>query len=147
MDQEALKKRLSRAKLVLGDIRETIGNFLQEYDPAPIGGVSHDFDFYSSTISGLTMFDAESKYLLPRIFCYMDDVIGSDIELYNDFTGERAAVHEFNAAHADRKLSPLYYLSAMNGQDIWRHQIWSFHYFTHPDYNKFVSEEDQQLPI
>jgi hypothetical protein len=147
MDQEALKKRLTRANLVLGDVRQTIGSFLDQYKPAPIGGVSHDFDFYSSTMSGLTLFDAEPRYLLPRIVCYMDDVIGSDVELYNDFTGERAAVHDFNATHADKKLSPLYYLTATNGLEAWHHQIWSFHHFSHPDYDRFVSEADQQLPI
>lgn len=147
MDEAALRKRLRRATLVLGDVRQTIGAFLQEHTPAPIGGVSHDFDFYSSTMSGMTLFDASPEHLLPRIVCYMDDVIGSDVELYNDFTGERAAVHDFNATHTDRKMSPLYYLTARGSHETWRHQIWSFHHFNHPDYDKFVSDENQQLPI
>ena len=136
-----------RAKLVLGDVAETSKTFFSDYNPAPIGAVSHDLDYYSSTVDGLKLFDAPDQYLLPRIFCYFDDVIGDDIVLYGDHTGERLAINEFNDRHTDRKLSPAYNLRVTLGFQPWHRQIWPLHIFTHVDYNKFISEEKQQLPL
>jgi hypothetical protein len=147
MDQRSLEARLKRAKLVLGNISETSKTFFSDYDPAPIGAVSHDMDFYSSTSDGLKIFEADDRYLLPRIPCYFDDVIGGDIELYGDHSGERLAIHNFNDRHTDRKLSPAYYLQANLGFQKWHHQIWPLHIFSHADYGKFISDEEQQLPL
>jgi hypothetical protein len=69
------------------------------------------------------------------------------VELYNDFTGARLAINEFNGLHHRAKLSPVYYLSAVPSPPPWHHQIWSLHYFDHPNYNTFVSEEEQQLGL
>jgi hypothetical protein len=146
MDTKTLKERLKRSTLILGNVRDTVTKFLSDHSPAPIGAVSFDLDFYSSTMDALKLFDAPITNLLPRVFCYFDDVIGGDIELYNDFTGERAAIHDFNATHADRKLSPAYYLTATAGP-VWHHQIWTLHNFNHPQYGYFVSAENQQLVV
>jgi hypothetical protein len=147
MDQQALQGRLKRAKLVLGDIRDTIHTFAGKYDPAPIAAVSHDLDFHSSTAAAFKLFELDSRFILPRMVVYFDDVIGTDMELYNDFTGQRCAIHEFNDSQASRKLSPLYYLSAKGVVTPWHSQMWSFHAFDHPDYNKFIDGENQQLPV
>jgi hypothetical protein len=147
MDQQALQLRLKRAKLVIGDIRDTIHTFAAQYNPAPIAAISQDLDFHSSTMAAFKLFDLDSQYLLPRMVVYFDDVIGGDMELYNDFTGQRGAIHEFNESHSSRKLSPLYYLGAKGITTPWHHQIWSFHAFDHPSYNRFIGEENQQLPI
>ena len=120
---------------------ETSKTFFAKYDPAPIGAVSHDLDFYSSTMEALKLFDAPDRYLLPRVFCYFDDVTGGDVELYNDHTGERLAIHDFNNGHSDRKLSPAYYLQATAGFQEWHYRIWTLHDFTHEDYGKFISAE------
>ena len=66
MDRGALQRRLKRAKLVIGDVRDTCANFLQEYQPAPIA--CHDLDYYSSTRDALTLFDAGSRHFLPRVY-------------------------------------------------------------------------------
>jgi hypothetical protein len=147
MDLEALKARLNRAKLVLGDITDTVTHFFRDYNPAPVGAVIHDFDFYSSTAAGLRMFDGDEKYFLPRIYCYFDDIIGTETSLYNDYTGERLAIREFNDAHPHKKLSPAYHLLARELVQPWYHQVFIYHDFRHPRYNDFVSEESQQLPI
>ena len=47
---------------------------------------------------------------LPRVFCYFDDVLGSEIELYNDYTGERLAINEFNNENDEIKFSKAYNL-------------------------------------
>lgn len=147
MDQEGLGSRLKRAKLVLGDVRITAVSFLDAFRPAPIGGVSHDLDFYSSTMDALKLFDAPDDFILPRVFCYFDDILGGETELYNDYTGERAAILDFNATHKNKKLSQAYYLQATASFQRWHHQIWILHNFNHRDYGKFIGQENQQLRL
>jgi hypothetical protein len=93
------------------------------------------------------MLEAGEKYYLPRVFCYYDDIIGTEIELYNDFTGERLAIHEFNLAHANIKFGLPYHLLAGKVVEQWHHRIWICHFFKHSRYNEFVGKEDQQLPL
>ena len=147
MDLPLLRSKLKRSKLVIGDTRETVYKFIEQFDPAPIGAISFDLDFYSSMVAALKILESGDKYLLPRMFVYFDDVVGRETELYNDFTGERLAIHEFNRDHESRKLSPLYYLRAMDPITWWHHHMWSFHAFDHPKYGQFVSEENQQIPL
>jgi hypothetical protein len=147
MDKAALESRLKRSKLVIGDVADTCATFIRDHNPAPIGAVAHDLDFYSSTVHGLKLFDESSAHLMPRMFCYFDDTVGSDVELYSDFTGERLAIEEYNAARSDRKIAVPHYLRAMEGLGTWRHQIWVCHLFHHPAYNRFVGEKNQQLPL
>ena len=59
------------------------------------------------------MFNVDDRYRLPRILCYFDDIIGGETELYNDFTGVRLAIREFNEA-GSKKLSPAYHLVTRN---------------------------------
>ena len=147
MDVPALEAKLKRSKLVLGNVADTVASFFEKYNPAPVGAISQDLDFYSSTVAALKLFDADRKRFLPRIPCYFDDTIGSDIELYNDYTGERLAIHEFNANHGSAKFSQAYYLLAAPNASVWHHQIWWLHYFDHPQYNTFISDENQQLNL
>src|SRR5206468_3382400 len=46
MDVERLQKRLSKAKLNLGSVENTIPEFIAS-SPAPVGFVSFDLDFYT----------------------------------------------------------------------------------------------------
>ncbi|HEV7138198.1 MAG TPA: hypothetical protein VGN43_16310 [Steroidobacteraceae bacterium] len=147
MDVPALQSRLTRSKLVFGEVSETIHSFFDKHDPAPVGAVSHDMDYYSSTLSALKLFDADPSRLLPRVVCYFDDIIGGDMELYNDFVGQRLAIHQFNSEHAKVKLSPIYYLTCRRPDIFWHHQMFSAHFFEHPLYSRFISAGDQQLPV
>jgi hypothetical protein len=147
MDEALLRRSLTRSTLILGNIRETIDRFMDTHDPAPIGAVSHDFDFYSSTVDGLRLFDAPANQFLPRVFCYFDDVIGDEMALYGDHTGERLAIEEFNRDHESRKLSPIHFLLARSHFSPWNRQMWALHLFDHPEYNTFVAASDQQLPL
>jgi hypothetical protein len=144
MDVESLKNKLKISKLVLGNITDTANNFFSKYNPAPVGAIINDFDFYSSTNVALSMISKNPNKYLPRVFCYFDDVIGSEDELYNDFTGERLSINEFNQKNNDIKISKAYNL-LVPGNEIWHHQIWHCHIFKHRDYNQFTSKEDQQL--
>lgn len=146
MDVPKLRSRIKKAKLVLGDIKDTSKDFFEKYNPAPIGAIAYDLDLYSSTVAALNMLWVGEKYYLPLVFCYFDDTIGSEIELYNDYTGERLTIHEFNHARKDIKFGLPYYLLAEKVVEAWYHRIWICHFFKHSRYNDFVSEEDQQLP-
>jgi hypothetical protein len=145
MDVSGLQSRLTMAKLVLGNVETTSRDFFTKYAPAPIGAVSYDLDYYSSTAVALKMLEAGDSYYLPRVFCYFDDTIGSEIELYNDYTGQRLAIDEFNREHGDIKLSLPYYLLAKRIVEPWYHQLRVCHFFKHSKYDEFVSAEDQQL--
>ena len=145
MDIPKLKSLLKRSTLILGNIKETSKSFFSDYSPAPIGAVFHDFDFYSSTKDSLQLFKASNEYFLPRVFNYFDDTIGGEIELYNDFTGERLAINEFNNESKDIKFSPAYHLITKQFNLKWHHQIWITHFFNHPKYNYFISEKNQQM--
>lgn len=143
MDVPGLQAKLKKAKLVLGNIKETSKDFFEKYNPAPIGAMSYDFDFYSSTVVALKMLEAGEKYYLPRFYTYFDDVVGTEIEMYTDFIGERLAIHEFNQAHTNMKLGTPYQLLENKVIQPWFHRIWTGHFFDHSRYNDFVSNEGQ----
>ncbi len=147
MNSTVLLPRLRRSKLIFGDVRETSAKFLTDYNPAPIAAVAHDLDYYSSTAPTLDLFLADAAFVLPRVFCYFDDTIGGDIELYCEFTGQRLAIREFNARNDSVKIATPYYLRVADHGETWRHQIWVTHIFNHPLYDKFVSDQNQQLPL
>ena len=136
MDKEKLLRQLKRAKLNLGPVNQTLDGFIKS-KPAPIGFISVDVDYYSSTMEALQLFDANYSLLLPRIYCYFDDMTGFT---YSDFTGERLAISDFNTSHDDRKLSPVYglehFLPASMTQGGWPQQIYMAHFFRHDLYCK-----------
>lgn len=146
MNVPALQSRLKKAKLIIGNIAETSKTFFKDHNPAPVAAMFHDFDFYSSTEKALKMLDEEDEHFLPRVYCYFDDIIGSEIELYCDYTGERLAMNEFNTSHPFKKFSPAYHLITRRDIETWYHQIFIYHNLQHPRYNDFVSTENQQLP-
>ena len=145
MNKNDLLKKLKKTKLVLGDIEETSKNFFSNYKPAPIGAIIHDFDLYSSTKIALSMMEGNTNFFLPRVFSYFDDTIGTDIELFNDYTGERLAINEFNLNNTDIKISTPYHFLAQP-KEVWHHQIWIIHFFKHLKYNLFISQDDPKLP-
>lgn len=151
MDQEALRIRLPQAKLVLGDIEETVPGFLEAYDPAPIGFVSIDVDYYSSTAAALRLFDGDHGHFLPRVFCYLDDIVGDqDQVVHNDYVGELAAVRELNETNDAIKLSPINGLRHKRAVPApWNDLIYVLHWFDHPDYGTYIGREHAttQLPL
>jgi len=77
MDVDALKDKLKRSKLILGDVENTVKNFFTNNNPAIIAAIFNDLDYYSSTINSFKIFDTNIENFLPRVFCYFDDVVGS----------------------------------------------------------------------
>ncbi len=140
MDVDALKRRLPGAHIVLGNIRDRIEGFLEEFAPPPIGAIFNDTDYWSSTRESFRLFDFAAEHpdhFLPRQFLYFDDIIGSAIEMYGPYNGQLAAIEEFNSRqedvkiHRNQNLLPSTHMS-------WRWQIYYAHLFTHPDYERYI---------
>ncbi len=139
MDVPALEARLTGAKLVLGDVADTIPTFVADFRPAPIAFCSFDLDYYSSTMSAFRLFDQDATAFLPRVYCYLDDVVGNDIEIHSKYTGELAAVEDFNQSHETRKISKIHGLRWKRQiPAIWNEQIFAFQVFDHPRFDVHI---------
>jgi hypothetical protein len=132
MDGNQLERRLRRAQLELGLVEDTIPIFLDS-NPAPIAFVSMDLDLYSSTKNALKIFEADERFLLPRVLCYFDGILGYTFSEYN---GERLAISEFNDIHSMRKISLLYGLKyfTLVGSS-WPDKMFFLHAFDHSMYS------------
>jgi hypothetical protein len=148
MDVDLLQSRLQTAELVLGDVASTVPEFLARPRLSPVGFVAFDLDYYSSTAAALALLSADASLLLPRVFCYFDDVVGDDSELHSEFTGELLAISEFNAQHRDRKLATIHGLryKRMIAAE-WHAKQFVLHFFSHPLYAKHIGRSDWQIPI
>jgi hypothetical protein len=104
-DVEALRASLPHnCSLVVGNIKNTVDDFFGNKDlaAAPLGFVSIDLDFYSSTSYALDIFNKSSNCYLPSVMMYFDDIDGN-ITL-NKWCGEELAIEEFNLSQAFRKI-------------------------------------------
>jgi hypothetical protein len=144
MDRQSLEGKLKLAKLVFGDVGDTCATFLQRYNPAPIGCMFLDLDLYSSTSDALTLLDSDGSHFLPRVFMYFDDIIGDDVWLCNEFTGERLSIEEFNQRHKLKKIAKNYFVPTKYLNSWWPEEIFIFHNFEHPRYNDFVADSEQK---
>jgi len=148
MDVPKLKGRLERATLILGSLELTLPSFVGTYHPPPIGFVIFDLDYYSSTKIALRILECEVGFLIPRVVCYLDDIVGDIDYACNEFTGELLAVNEFNAAHDRVKIAPVKGLRHWGKRipQLWHEQIYVAHIFDHPDYAKPI-QGPHHLPL
>lgn len=144
MDEAALRARLTSAELVIGDVAETVPAWTRGEHP-PIGFISFDLDYYSSTMSAFGVLDSEPDGLLPRIPCYFDDLFGF---AWSDFTGERAAIDEYNAANERRKIAKIhglrFELAPEEFTREWHEKLYVFHAFDHPRYGDSEGRIDER---
>jgi hypothetical protein len=148
MDGDLLRGRLQTAEIVVGEVADTVPDFMARPDLHPIGFVAFDLDYYSSTVAALGLLSGGAPRLLPRVFCHFDDVVGDDLELHSEYTGELLAIAEFNASHSDRKLARingLVYKRALAAE--WNAKQYVLHYFSHPLYEKHIGRPAWQVPI
>jgi hypothetical protein len=151
MDKAKLEERLKRSKLRLGPLKETVVGFVESFDsnsPPPIGFISFDLDYYSSTVEAFHVFSGKSTSLLPRVICYFDDIAGDCEAAFNVYTGELLAITEFNAANDHMKIAECKGLRFAHGHfpRQWHEQIYIAHLFRHPDYQRPV-HASTQLPL
>jgi len=137
MDSDQLKKELKKARLILGNVNETVHEFIRT-NQHPIGFISFDLDLYSSTKSALAIFEEREARLLPRVYSYFDDV-SAEMADSNEYAGELLAIKEFNALSSDRKISKLMGLDYhMPLRGSWIEGFYVMHDFKNPYYNSPV---------
>jgi len=105
-----------------------------------VGFLSFDLDYYSSTMQAFHIFDDGSESRLPRVFCYFDDLIWPERACYSEFTGEYAAIRDFNSQSKHKKISKIAGLRWMRERArAWNEQIYVLHDFEHPLYSKNIT--------
>jgi hypothetical protein len=144
MDEEAVRARLRRAQLVIGDVSETIPQYLNASSGSPLAFAAFDVDYYSSTTAALKIFEGSADTHLPRVLCYFDNVVFPFEALPNEHVGEELAIREFNERHLHdrhdfRQVARVRGLSFVkNYQTFWHEQMYCFHHFSHPLYGVSV---------
>ena len=148
MDENKLRARLTNAKLQLGEVKDTVGSFFDRESPPPIGFISFDLDYYSSTVAALQILESDPRYYLPRIACYFDDLAGGMMDAYSEYSGELLAIREFNDSHPEIKISQVPGLR-LHGHSLpaqWQEKMYIAHRFAHPDYSKPIADV-RELPL
>jgi hypothetical protein len=145
------KKHLKKAILIMGDVNETVGEWVRT-STVPVGFVAFDLDYYSSTKAALNIFEGSAATHLPRVHCYFDDVSSNDVACMNPYVGELLAIQEFNDSHDNRKISRIELMREQRPRyEPWQGKTYVMHDFQHPSYNEHVlaklSKYVTQLPL
>jgi hypothetical protein len=135
MDRAALEKCIAgQAELVLGDVAITVESWRPRED-APLGAIMFDLDFYTSTMAGFGVLLQSN--ILPRVWCYFDDIRGYPGNAYTDSIGEREAIKQFNRAPKRKDwndhLSPAYVFKGLP-MEPWHADIYLYHRLSHAAY-------------
>jgi hypothetical protein len=140
MDVAAVKSRLTTARLILGDVRETVPSFLTSGSFAPIGFISFDLDYYSSTVGAFRIFEGADASYLPRVLTYFDDIMSGDQQYSCEDVGELLAIREFNEkANQHHRIRPLYgWRRSLLLRSEWADAMWAYHRFDHRQYNEYI---------
>ena len=127
---QLLARLPENAQVIFGDVRDSAPDFLAG-DFAPIGFVSFDLDFYSSTRDALQILDGAPERYLPWTVCYFDDV---HFMTHNEFQGALLALNEFNGSRQDRKIAPVNWLDhyRLFHWSAWVRRMYFLHMFEHP---------------
>jgi hypothetical protein len=120
MDVARLRKSLPDfAELIIGDVKDTIPQFLQSVTAdAPVGFVAVDVDYYSSAKDTLNVLQGRPNQYLPVVPVYLDDIA---LDSCNPWTGELLAVHEFNDENKKRKIAPF---TVLRSNRIFKNTQW-----------------------
>jgi hypothetical protein len=145
MDYNKLVNKLESTKVVIGPVSDTINDFIEKYNPAPVGCVFNDFDYYTSTRDSFKLYKNNVKYFFPRVFMYFDDTLGT-----SNFNGELLAINEFNSNNESQKID-LIQLKAEQLSLSWKNWIYLakkyyyLHNFDHPEYSKAINSRNELL--
>jgi len=125
MDTLKLRRHLRPdTRLVIGELAQTIGPFLDELSPdEPIGFVSLDVDYYHSAAAALEALTGDPRKYLPIAMMYIDDI---ELDAHNSFCGELLAIREFNASESLRKIEHHCFLQ---NQRVFQRANWIKHMF------------------
>jgi hypothetical protein len=143
MNVDALQAKLHPAKLVLGNVADTVSEFCTQHDPAPIGAIFNDLDLYTSTRDSLKLFEQDASRFLPRVFMYFDDIMGSELEMYSECNGQLLAISEFNTRQQSVYIGLNQNLLTRNDAS-YRYQVYYAHFREHPMYGQYIGGDDQK---
>jgi hypothetical protein len=94
MDEGSLRQELSqRTALLIGNVTETVPEFVRKLQNAPVGFIAFDLDLYTSTRDALKIFVYPERKMLRKVTVYFDDI---DSAFNHRFAGELLAIDEFN---------------------------------------------------
>jgi hypothetical protein len=146
MNRQALQSRLAgRAELIIGDVADTCPKWSPSAD-APLGVIAFDLDMYTSTMATFSLL--EKEHVLPRVWCYFDDIIDEPQSCLTDFLGEAAAIEDFNRMPQRKvlgdNLSPARVFGGYPIGESWHRKIYLYHRFTHPQYNISTYDRSNQ---
>lgn len=143
MDQKKLENNLSFSNLVIGEIQSTIDTFINDKLTFPIGFISFDLDYYSSTLESFKIFKVSENLLLPRVECYMDDISSTELLVASEGTGVLKAISDFNQGIGEeKKIFKREGMSHLRSiPSSWNEKAYVFHSFNHPKYNYSVLDK------
>ncbi|MFO7324640.1 MAG: hypothetical protein DIU62_002885 [Pseudomonadota bacterium] len=130
-DRDALARLLPPGvRVIYGPIAETARGFIDNID-APVGFISFDLAFHSSTVDAMQVLRGPATRYLPIVSCYVGGIM---MDTANPDVGELLAIREFNASSAMRKLHPMTWLRERRvfKNAFWHRQIYTFHVHDHP---------------
>lgn len=131
-DPASLQARLGgRATLVVGDIRHTFPRWIRSGVP-PVGFISIDVDYYSSTAAILDALAAcTPETLLPIASVYLDDILCFGVPRC---VGELAAIEEFNRNNATRQFDRADWFGEFRAyrEALWLKRLFDLYCFDHP---------------
>lgn len=134
-----LRERLpENTNLIIGDIRDTLPDFLDALTPSrPIGYVAIDVDYYSSAMDSLAIFTGRADLYLPETILYFDDI---GLESHNEWQGEYLAIKDFNSQNQMRKIGPFNFLreSRLFKRADWINHMYFLHVLDHERKNTAV---------
>lgn len=142
MNVDRLQGRLNTAELVLGNVRDTVPAFFSAKKRPPLAVIFNDLDYFSSSRDLMRIFDSDCANFMPRVFLYLDDIVGGAKEMYGEFNGQLAANELFNRTHERIKVHLNQNLLPQSALP-WRTQIYYVHLFDHPRYQDYVGGKDQ----
>lgn len=143
---DALAKNLdSNTRLIIGPLAETIVEFSsRDFSNAPIGFISIDVDYYSSSVEALKVLQMEANNLFPRIIVWLDDIGNLS---HNTRCGELAAIFEFSEQHPMRPIEK--HPSLRNHRIFknapWIDHIYQCHVLDHPVRNNLQPARPQNV--
>jgi hypothetical protein len=146
IDRGALIRALPpNAKLILGDIQETLPPFMASLSPdSPLGFVVVDVDYYWSAKECLNVFLGAADTYLPWTLVYLDDI---GFESANPWVGELLAVREFNEENEMRKI---HLFEGLRHKRLFKHtswfdQVYLMHVLDHP--RRSVSGAPKEIKV
>jgi hypothetical protein len=147
MNQDKLIASLPpHCSLILGPIAETVPKFVRQLNrSAPLGFVSIDVDYYSSSMDALTLFsDPDPEKYLPISVIFFDDIADPS---HNAWCGELLAIDQFNEKHEMRKIQLDRFLKhrRLLKNAEWLDHIYLLHVLDHPVMQRGVERPVIQL--